>query len=339
MIAASGVRQKLCTNPVAKSSAIPTAKRRGLAEQQDGGEPQARRSRAWRAAARSRKRLAPTSSEPASAPDQNAAASQPRPDCPTAIDVLRDIGQQAEDERVGEQVDEEGDAEGAQQVGLVPDVAEALLEVRRGVPRPACAEQRFATPNESRNAATYMPVTTAYAGPMPISATPAVPVNAPATRAVSEVVRERPSAPQQHVGPHGLPDQHVAHHHVRRPKQAGERRDGEDMPRLQRVAQRERRQHRGEQRVDTARDAKQGAMPDAVSDDAEERRKQRSEPDQGGDDDELLHRAGGGQDVPAEDQRLHLESPRGGEVGGPLEAKAADRKGRCHTRMLQGNNR
>ena len=40
-----------------------------------------------------------------------------------------------------------------------------------------------------------MPATTTYAGPMPISATPPAPVTAPNTRAVSDVVRERPSAP------------------------------------------------------------------------------------------------------------------------------------------------
>ena len=39
-----------------------------------------------------------------------------------------------------------------------------------------------------------MAVTRAYTGPMPSMATPAVPVSAPITRALSEVVREIPSA-------------------------------------------------------------------------------------------------------------------------------------------------
>ncbi len=46
-----------------------------------------------------------------------------------------------------------------------------------------------ATPSESRNAATYIAVTTTYAGPMPIIATPPAPAIAPNTRAVSDVVR------------------------------------------------------------------------------------------------------------------------------------------------------
>ena len=46
----------------------------------------------------------------------------------------------------------------------------------------------------------YSPVTTAYAGPMPTSATPLVPASAPATRAVSAVVREMPSAPRSISG-------------------------------------------------------------------------------------------------------------------------------------------
>ena len=109
--------------------------------------------------------------------------------------------------------------------------------------RPVVRPPRRAT---AGNAATYIAVTIAYAGPMPMSATPAVPASAPATRAVSEVVREMPSAHEQHAGLHGLADEHVAHHHVRRAHQAGDGGDREHVPGLERFAQREQREHRGE---------------------------------------------------------------------------------------------
>ena len=55
-----------------------------------------------------------------------------------------------------------------------------------------------------------------------------------------------------------------------------------NMPGLQGFAPDEQRERGGEQCVDTARDAKQRAMADAVADHAEERGEQRAEPDQGG---------------------------------------------------------
>src|SRR5262245_48700146 len=88
-------------------------------------------------------------------------------------------------------------------------------------------------------------------------------------------------------------------------------------------------------------------MADAVGHDAEEWREEGAQPHQRAEQDELLHGAGGGEHVPAEDERLHLERERGEEVGGPLEAEAADAKRgqgrrtagpgiRGHRRMLQG---
>ena len=64
-------------------------------------------------------------------------------------------------------------------------------------------------------------------------------------------------------------------------------------------------------------------MTDAVRRDAEERREQGAEPRERAESHELLHRASGREDVPAEDQRVHLEGPRRREIGGPLEAEAA----------------
>src|SRR6185295_17890097 len=98
------------------------------------------------------------------------------------------------------------------------------------------------------------------------------------------------------------------------------------------VREREHRQQRGEGGVDAAREAQHVAVADPVAGQAEERREQRAEPGERGDGRELLHRAGCDQHVPAEDQRLHLEGPRGQQVGRPLEAEAAHGKGRRHLR-------
>ncbi|MGQ0546668.1 MAG: hypothetical protein ACT4P3_15250 [Betaproteobacteria bacterium] len=92
-------------------------------------------------------------------------------------------------------------------------------------------------------------------------------------------------------------------------EQPGDAGDGEDMPGREAGGEDQRRQHRGEERVSGARRAKQRAMADAVAEYAEEGREERAEPCQRADDHQLLHRAGGGKDVPAEDQRFHLEGP------------------------------
>ena len=139
------------------------------------------------------------------------------------VDVFGHIRQQPEEERIGEQVDEEGEGEGAEQLGLGPHVAllqpgeQALGGGMNAAP---------ATPSDSRKAATYIALTMAYTGPMPMSATPAVPAAAPTTRALSEVVREIPSARMSSVTAWSGP-QHVAHHVVRGPQQAGDGGDGE----------------------------------------------------------------------------------------------------------------
>ena len=117
-----------------------------------------------------------------------------------------------------------------------------------------------------------------------------------------------------------------------------ERRNREHVPRSQRSLSVSAVRIAASTRVDAARDAKQGAVPDAVAGQAEERREQRAEPGQRGDQHQLLHRAGGVEDVPAEDQRLHLERPRGGEVRRPLEAEAAHGKRRRHLRESPSMN-
>ncbi len=61
--------------------------------------------------------------------------------------------------------------------------------------------------------------------------------------------------------------------------------------------------------------------------DAEHRRGKRAEELQRAEGGEPQHRAGVDHHVPAENDRLHLERPRREEVGGPLEAEAADAEG------------
>jgi hypothetical protein len=68
-------------------------------------------------------------------------------------------------------------------------------------------------------------------------------------------------------------------------------------------------------------------MADAVAPHADQRSNQRADVEQRAEDREHQHRAGLGQHVPAENDRLHLERPRDQEIGWPLEAIAADAKG------------
>jgi hypothetical protein len=75
--------------------------------------------------------------------------------------------------------------------------------------------------------------------------------------------------------------------------------------------------------VAAARDDEEPPHADAVAGDAEERREHGADPHQRAEADEPLDRAGRGEDVPAEDQRFHLEADRRGEVRRPLEAEAA----------------
>src|SRR6185503_7896291 len=63
---------------------------------------------------------------------------------------------------------------------------------------------------------------------------------------------------------------------------------------------------------------------------AEHRRGQRAEELQRAEDRQEQHGAGLRDDVPAEDDGLHLRGPRGQQVGRPLEAEAADAKGAEH---------
>jgi hypothetical protein len=48
------------------------------------------------------------------------------------VDVARNVGQQAVRQRIGGEVDEEGDPHGREQVRRVPDVDEAFLQILPG---------------------------------------------------------------------------------------------------------------------------------------------------------------------------------------------------------------
>jgi hypothetical protein len=81
--AASGVRQRLWTKPATKMRPRPTGSERVWPKRRSAPNHAAAVQSMIRPS-RKRSRLAPTRSEPASAPNANAAASQPRPDWPTA---------------------------------------------------------------------------------------------------------------------------------------------------------------------------------------------------------------------------------------------------------------
>ena len=84
--------------------------------------------------------------------------------------------------------------------------------------------------------------------------------------------------------------------------------------------QRQRHQHGGKHRVGSPHHRQQVAVADTVADNAEYRRYQRTYIAEGGEQGEQQHRPGLDQHVPAENQCLHLERPRGEQIGGPLEA-------------------
>ncbi len=65
-------------------------------------------------------------------------------------------------------------------------------------------------------------------------------------------------------------------------------------------------------------------MTDAVAGDAEHRGHQRADIAERGEHREQQHRAGLDQHIPAENERLHLESPRGEQIGRPLETVIPD---------------
>jgi hypothetical protein len=97
--------------------------------------------------------------------------------------------------------------------------------------------------------------------------------------------------------------------------------------RTQIARQRQRHQRGGQHRVGHAHHGEQIAMADTVTHHAEHRRNQGADEIERGKERQQQHRSGLDQHIPAENQRLHLESPRGEQIGGPLEPVIPDTEG------------
>ena len=87
---------------------------------------------------------------------------------------------------------------------------------------------------------------------------------------------------------------------------------------------RQRHQRRGQHGVSRAHHRQEVAVADAVANHAEHRRHQRADITKRSEHREQQYRSGLDQHVPAEDQRLHLERPRGEQIGGPLKTIISD---------------
>jgi hypothetical protein len=103
--------------------------------------------------------------------------------------------------------------------------------------------------------------------------------------------------------------------------------DDQDIERAQIACQRQRHQRGGQHRIGRAHHGEQIAMTDAVTHHAEHRRDQRANVSKGGKQGQQQHRSGLDQHIPAENERLHLERPRGEQIGRPLETVIPDAEG------------
>jgi hypothetical protein len=96
---------------------------------------------------------------------------------------------------------------------------------------------------------------------------------------------------------------------IGRPHEAGHRRQHENEDRIEHARQRQQRDGRGDHAIGRAHAGEQIAMADAVADRAEHRGDERADIDQRRKQRQKQHRSGLDQDVPAENDRLHLERP------------------------------
>ncbi len=110
--------------------------------------------------------------------------------------------------------------------------------------------------------------------------------------------------------------------------------DAEDGKRAQRAGKRDCHQRRRHHHVEGAHGAQEVAVADTIGDDAEGGRQQRADVQERPEQRQQPHRAGLDQDVPAQDERLHLEGAGGEEVGRPLKAEAANLE-RCQHRRAE----
>ena len=132
----------------------------------------------------------------------------------------------------------------------------------------------------------------------------------------------------QPFGRHRLGDQRAAHADIGGSDEARKSRNDQHQQRRHCAGKRQCHQERPKQRVAHPHGEQDVAVSYPVARDPEQRRDQRAEILHRAENRQPQHRAGFDQHVPAEDDRLHLERPRGQQVGGPLETETADRKRR-----------
>ena len=127
----------------------------------------------------------------------------------------------------------------------------------------------------------------------------------------------------------------AAHAEIGRSDEAHEGRDDKHAGGVEITRQRQRQQRGGEHRIGGAHHGEQIAVTDAVAQHPEQRRDQRAGVVERGKQRQQQHRSGLDQHVPAQDDRLHLESRRRQKVGRPLETVIPDAEGRERGRPRQ----
>ena len=142
-------------------------------------------------------------------------------------------------------------------------------------------------------------------------------------------IRRRPRHPHrrhQPVAGHRLRHQRIAHRQVRGPDQPHHPRDHQHHHRRQHIQHRQRRHQSRQRGVDKPHRTQDIAMAQPVPGQPEHRCDQRSDILQRAIDGQQQHRSRRRQDVPAEDDALHLAGPGGQQVGGKLEPETAHRE-------------
>src|SRR3990172_9605412 len=122
-------------------------------------------------------------------------------------------------------------------------------------------------------------------------------------------------------------DERVPEHEIVGADETGDRRDGEHPKRRQATAQAQDREDQCQDDVDRAHREQHRPAAEPVAQHPVHRREESAQEQQRAERGEQEHRAGLHHHVPAQDDRLHLERERCEEVGGPLEAEAADAEG------------
>jgi hypothetical protein len=126
------------------------------------------------------------------------------------------------------------------------------------------------------------------------------------------------------LGRDRLADQRVAHDEVIGPDEPVDGRHHQHQRRREEIRQRQRHDGDRQHGVGAPQDEEHRAAAEAVVEDAKERCGERAEELQRAEEGEHQHGSGVDEDVPGQDQVLHLGRPRGEEIRRELEAEAAD---------------